>query len=118
MRNLILLFCVSFLITACDDGDIITVELDFVADNLGRCENDTDFYLLFNTRQDPSESLSLLIPRNDANELLFREPTPVGEPTTIMIDGNVVRFNYRTYNRDIIGDELCNTIPSSDLINP
>ncbi|MCC1483722.1 hypothetical protein [Winogradskyella immobilis] len=115
MRNLLILFCISFLITACDDGDIITVSLDFDQE-LERCENDTQSYLFFDTRVDPSESLSLIIPRNDANELLFSEPTPIDQPVTMDINGNTVRFNYRTYNRDIIGDELCNIIPSSDLI--
>lgn len=115
MRNFLIFFCVSFLITSCDDGDIITVELNFEQE-LSRCENDMNSYLLFETRNDPSESLSLIIPRNNANELLFREATPIDNPTELTINGSTVRFNYRTYNRNIANNELCNVIPPADLI--
>ncbi|WP_299364244.1 hypothetical protein [Winogradskyella sp.] len=106
------------LLISCDDGDIITVELEFDMD-LERCENDIDSYLIYDLREDPNESLSLIIPRTTDNELLFTEPTPSNMPTTLTINGTTVRFIYRTYNRAVVSSganqELCDVVPPADL---
>lgn len=119
MRNFLVVVVVLLSLSSCDDGDIITVNLDF-QDDLSRCENNDDSYLIYKTRTDPSESLSIVIPNNTTNDLLFSEPTTPNEPVIFTINGNTVRFIYRTYNRDITGtgtaNELCNTIPPADLI--
>jgi hypothetical protein len=112
MRHFYIVCCFVFL-TACDDGDILNVELEFDQE-LDRCENDNASYLIYDTREDPNESLSLIIERNVNNELLFTEPTPVGEPVILNINSNT-RFVYRTYNRAIANDELCDIIPPADL---
>ncbi|WP_296386862.1 hypothetical protein [Winogradskyella sp.] len=112
MRYFYIIFCFVFL-TACDDGDILTVELAFDQE-LERCENDNESYLIYDTREDPNESLSLIIERNTDNELLFTEPTTVGSPTVLLMSSNT-RFIYRTYNRAIATDELCDVIPPADL---
>ncbi len=102
-------------LTSCDDGDILTVELEF-DQVLERCENDNQSYLIYDTREDPNESLSLIIPRTDVSELLlFTIPTPVGTPIVFDIDATTVRFNYRTYNRAIVTDELCDIIQPAGL---
>ena len=117
VRRFYILFCLAFLV-ACDDGDVLTVELVFDK-TLERCENDTESYLIYDLRADPNESLSLIIPRTDANELLFFTPTTVGTPTEFTINESTVRFNYRTYNRAVAStssnQELCNVIQPANL---
>ena len=113
MRRLYILLC-FLVLTTCDDGDILTVDLEF-SKLLERCENDIDSFLIYDTREDPNESLSLIIPRTDLSELLFIIPTPVDTPIVLNIDGVTVRFIYRTYNRAIVDDELCDVIQAGDL---
>ena len=64
MRSLlILLFCCNFLLS-CDDGDVLNVELDFDK-NLTLCGDAASTnYILYDTKEDPSESLTLLFPNN------------------------------------------------------
>ena len=102
------------LLTACDDGDIFTVDLEFDKE-LDLCSNNTESFLIYDTRQDPDESLSLIIPRGINDELPFTEATPVDEPIEYVINGSSVRFLYRTYNRSLANNELCNPVPPSDL---
>lgn len=113
MRCLYIIFCFVFL-TSCDDGDILTVELDFEGP-LVLCDNDTESYLVYDTKEDPSESLSLIFRKSDENELLFLEPTVLDTPAELTIDGFNVRFIYRTYNRAIASNELCNIISPAGL---
>ncbi len=109
MRHLyVLLFCALFV--ACDDGDILTVELDF-DQQLKRCDNNVASYLLYDTRKDPNESLTLLIPRNTDTEGFFINPTE----TSLGINGSTVRFNYRTYNINPDG-LLCDDLSNPDLV--
>jgi len=112
-RHFYFLFCLVFLV-ACDDGDIISIDLEFNKE-LARCENDIQSYLIYDTREDPNESLILIIGRDDANELLFTEPTTEGIPVSLPIDGTNTRFIYRSYNRAIVNDELCNAVSPADL---
>jgi hypothetical protein len=113
MRRFYIIFFLA-LLTACDDGDVLNVDLEFDK-VLERCENDTESYLIYDTRVDPNESLSLIIPRTDLSDLLFTIPTPVDTPAIFPIDGTDVRFNYRAYNRAIITDELCDVISPAGL---
>lgn len=113
MRHLYI-FIFFLVIVGCDDGDILTIELEFDKE-LERCENDNASYLIYDTKEDPNESLSLIIPRTEISELLFTIPTPVGTPIVFDIDGTAVRFNYRTYNRAVVTDELCDVIQPAGL---
>lgn len=115
LRRCIFLFLLALLWT-CDDGDVITVSLDFDK-VLQRCDNDAQSYFVFDLKQDPSESIGVIIDISDS--LVFKEPTIPGEPVERDIDGSDYRFIYRTYNRAIDdGDngELCDLIPPSDLV--
>lgn len=107
-------FCLLFLV-ACDDGDIITVDLDFDK-ILKRCDNFENSYLIYDTKDSPSESLSLIIEKNPTNELLFTEAITSELP----INASTTRFIYRTYNRAIVSsgssEELCSAVPPSDLV--
>ena len=106
-----LFFFLSLLVlVACDDGDILTVELDFDQE-LERCDNDVASYLLYDTRTDPNESLTLLIPKSTETELFFTTATT----NVLDINGSTVRFNYRTYNTSPDG-LLCDILTSQDLV--
>ncbi|MBO6880797.1 hypothetical protein [Winogradskyella sp.] len=102
------------LLTTCDDGDIITVDLEFNKE-LDYCTNSTESFLIYDLREDPSESLSLIIPRGNDQEFPFTEATPEGDPTLFTINESSIRFLYRTYNRSLGNNELCELVPSGDL---
>ena len=104
----------ALLLTTCDDGDIITVNLDFDK-QLSLCSNNIDSFLIYDLREDPNESLSLIIPRNDLEEFPFTEPTPTGNPTEFIINASTNRFIYRTYNRAVATNELCEPIQPGNL---
>ncbi len=109
IRRFYIIFCLAFLV-ACDDGDILNIELAFSQD-LERCDNDVDSYLLYDTRTDPNESLTLLIPKNEQTDAFFTIPSI----DSLTINRTTIRFNYRTYNRAIGNEELCDVIPPFDL---
>ncbi|WP_299127828.1 hypothetical protein [uncultured Winogradskyella sp.] len=103
------------LFTRCDDGDIITVNLEFEGD-LEFCDNNIDSFLIYDTREDPNETLSIIIPRGTNQDLPFVENTVPGAPLELPINGSTTRFIYRTYNRAIDNQELCEPITPSNLI--
>ena len=94
------------LITACDDGDVLQVQLDFDKE-LSLCQiqtaddgsNITSSFLFYDTRTDPFESLTLLIPRTTTTEAMFN-PEESGATQNVAIDGNSKQFHYRSYNGD------------------
>lgn len=109
-----LIFCVVF--TACDDGDVIEVELDFDRD-LSICNLSSESYFLYDTKKDPSESLSLIFPKNATNNLIFN-PTENNYKSTLVINGTTTKFNYRTYDGNP-ESLLCNLLPdpTTNIIN-
>ncbi|MDN3492125.1 hypothetical protein [Winogradskyella bathintestinalis] len=113
IRRFYILFCLVIFVS-CDDGDILTVDLDF-AGNLKRCDNFEEFHLIYDTRDDPSESLILILPKNTVNNALFTTPTPVGEPVSLDLSNSNNRFLYRSYNRNLNSDELCEIVPPASL---
>ena len=78
MRNWLCFFSVLLLTTACDDGDVLNIQLDFDKE-LSLCEIQTanqgsaitSSFLFYDTREDPFESLTLLIPRTTITEAMF-----------------------------------------------
>ena len=67
MRNLFfILSIISLTLFSCDDGDIIDVELDF-NDTFSSCE-ETDA-VLYKTKNEPSESLSIIISDFSINDV-------------------------------------------------
>ncbi|MCA0131664.1 hypothetical protein [Winogradskyella alexanderae] len=111
-------FCIVFIcliFSACDDGDILNISLDF-DDELERCDNFESVYLLYNTREDPSEALILTLPK-PTYDYLFTEVTPEGEPHNVEIGpGTGIRFNYRTYSNVIGSNVLCNELSDPSLV--
>ncbi|MUU77428.1 hypothetical protein [Winogradskyella endarachnes] len=114
-RHLYIFFCLVLLVS-CDDGDIFTIDLDFEGE-LERCENDIDSYIIYDTRDSPNEALLLIIERDDANELLFTTPTITDVPTELTIsETGETQFIFRSFNRALEDDELCDIIPPGDLV--
>lgn len=74
---------------SCDDGDIITFELDF-EDTFDAC-GETDL-VLYKIKEDPSESLSVLITNYSVAEILN-----VGDNNTLSVT-KTGTFYYRTYS--------------------
>ena len=96
-------FCIALL--GCNDGDIITVELDF-EDTFNRCGQ----LVFYKTKQDPSESLSIEFNLNNINSFLNVNDDG------IYISGDLpVTFNYRTYDAALPNNYFCSDIPSSEV---
>ena len=110
MRKLLFLFLsLSFIVlNSCDDGDIITVELDF-EETFEACEGVSGL-VLYKTKEDPSESLSLLISDYSLENIIA-----VGDDNTFN-ESKSATFNYRTYSDESISDLFCNDIAANVTI--
>ncbi|GAA4975306.1 hypothetical protein [Algibacter aquimarinus] len=105
MRKFIFLFCAFsfFVIHSCDDGEVIDIELDF-EDTFEAC-GESDL-VLYKTKEDPSESLSILITNITLSELL-----EVGDDNTLELSESGTLF-YRTYSdSDLPNDLFCSDVP-------
>ncbi|MDO6761553.1 hypothetical protein Q4566_15175 [Tamlana sp. 2_MG-2023] len=96
---------------SCDDGDIITVELDF-EDTFSSCGvNNLVFY---KTKDAPSESLSLKLTGVTLDDILTVDADGIFENTYTISATNP--FNYRTYsNESLPSDLFCSDVPSADI---
>jgi len=108
----ILILIACFIMSSCDDGDIITIELDFDKD-LALCgDAESNNYVVYDVKTNPDESLTLLFPSNNNTALIFNpNQTPFNYEFSI---SNAVLFNYRTYSGDPLG-LICQEIPSSNV---
>ncbi|WP_460218703.1 hypothetical protein [Psychroserpens sp. MEBiC05023] len=99
MRQFIYICLIGLLVFSCDDGDVFEVDLTF-NEVLERCgDDDSDSYVLFETKTNPNESLSLTFPVNDITRAIFN-PEFSGDIVTLGINESNTRFNYRTYDND------------------
>ena len=70
MRIFLALIFSCFVLFSCNDGDVISVELDFDK-SLTLCGDETTSnYILYDTKTTPFESLMLLFPNNSQAEAL------------------------------------------------
>ncbi|REE25521.1 hypothetical protein [Winogradskyella pacifica] len=113
IRRFFILCCFAFL-TTCDDGDILTVDLEF-DEILAQCDNFEDYHLVYDTRDDPNEALILIFPKNTINDALFSSATTLDVPTQLTINASTTRFIYRTYNRELSASDLCAVVPPANL---
>ena len=113
MRKLIALLFVLTCFLSCDDGDVITVELDF-DDTLSACGE----LVFYNIKEEPFESLSLKITNPTTTIESLTEVDENGELLSTQeiyeIDGSSNQFNYRTYNGNP-SNLFCNDIPPSNI---
>ncbi|MFY0715187.1 hypothetical protein J1D01_16090 [Seonamhaeicola sp. NFXS20] len=110
MCKLIFVLFSIFLISvySCDDGDIIEFNLDF-DDEFYACEGVSDL-VLYKTKDDPSESLSILISNFTIEDLI-----DVADNDTLEITDKSVTFYYRTYSDESVSNLFCEDIP--DVVN-
>lgn len=95
---------------SCDDGDIITFELEF-GETFEACEGVSDL-VLYKTKEDPSESLSVLISNYTLEDLL-----QVGDDN-IFNETTTATLYYRTYSDTSLPTDLfCNDVPQKVTIN-
>jgi hypothetical protein len=112
MRNF-LIFILSVFTFSCNDGDVISVQLDFDK-NLTLCgDESSQNYILFDTKNSPFESLTLLFSNNSQAQSIFNTENS-GDIRTININGSSVKFNYRTYNADP-NTYICQDIPDANV---
>ena len=92
---------------SCDDGDFITLELEF-DDTFSACGQSN--LVLYKTKNTPSESLSIVI-----NNLAVENLLEVGDDNTLVLS-KTGTFNYRTYNNETLPSNLfCNNVPLADI---
>ncbi len=112
MRKSFFLFLISsfVLIYSCDDGDVITFELDF-EETFEACEG-VDDLVFYKIKEDPSESLSILISNYSLEDIL-----EVGDDNTFSETVSATLY-YRTYSDITLPSDLfCSDIPSNTTIN-
>lgn len=107
------IFSLALLLISCNDGDVISVELDFDKTlNLCGDENSSN-YVIYDIKTDPFESLILLFPTSSTNNLIFN-PATTPHTGSFNVNGSSIRFNYRTYDGDPVG-LICEEIPDSNV---
>ncbi|MDP5157541.1 MAG: hypothetical protein NWQ07_03055 [Flaviramulus sp.] len=105
MRKLLFIVLSISLITnnSCDDGDIITIDLEFGETFLACGESDL---VLYKIKEDPSETLSILI-----SDYTLEEMFAVGDNKTFT-DQKSATLYYRTYSDASLPNDLfCSAIP-------
>lgn len=114
MRNIICLLFVSiFTSVSCSDGDVFTVEFDF-EDTFEGCEESE--LLFFKTKEDPSESISILFNSFSYAELFATAQDSLRFMGDTLAFSLPASFNYRTYNRaDLPNNLFCSILPPANL---
>ncbi|MCX7547674.1 hypothetical protein OS188_06895 [Xanthomarina sp. F1114] len=119
MKNLLVLLSFLLVLSSCDDGDVILIEMDF-DDSFEACGE----LVFYNIRETPFESISLKIGNppitldnifevepNETNSYLVELVESEFEGT---INGSTNLLNYRSYNSSA-SNLFCSDIPPSDL---
>jgi hypothetical protein len=116
MRKFFFIFLSTFLFTSCDDGDVITIDLQF-GDTFEACGD----IVFFKIKDDPAESLSVQItsPSLDLSDLVETTinesiATLVNPMQTFAINGTSNTFNFRKYNVEPV-NFFCNDVPPSGI---
>lgn len=106
------LLSLFLLLFSCNDGNIITVQLDF-DDTFETCGG----LVLYKIKNDPTESLSIFLSGLTEDDFIvfsdtLRDVTETLIIPAISLNGTTNKFNFRRYNSDITGPELfCADIP-------
>lgn len=106
----------AFLFTSCNDGDVITTELDF--GNTFDTTNCSSELICHKIKTDPDESLSILLNTTLVN--LISTQIDVTNPLLVNLINPTTTFtsrpfNYRTYSNTISNTIFCSAIPPSNL---
>lgn len=114
MRKLFYFLSVCFLLTGCNDGDIITVDIDF-EDTFDYCGE----LVFYKTKSDPSESLSLQLNATIEDFIELNNDNMLVNPSeSFTINGSSNTFFYRTYNTTLPSSYFCQEItPNITITN-
>ena len=117
MRKLFLVLISACLLNifSCDDGDVMTVELDF-GETFNVCSGAKDL-VFYKTKDDPSESLSLKVAGLTLDQILeVDETTKTYEKEITLSSTNP--FNYRTYSNTTLQTSglFCSDVPLSNIV--
>lgn len=112
MRKLLFVLTLCCLCFTCDNGNIITFQLDF--DNTFKYKACGDI-VFYKTKTDPTESLSIQLSGLTLDQILA-----TGSDNTLTltrtVNGSTNRLTYRTYKGSPNEDDLfCNAVPAADL---
>ena len=117
MRLFLIVFISCLVMTSCDDGDIITIDLEF-DDTFEAC-GDLVFY---NIKSDPAQSLSVQITSpsltlDDVTAVTITDNIAVLDNPTLerTINGTGNTFNYRSYNTTP-DNFFCEDVPPSNIV--
>ena len=124
IKNLSILFIGIFLLTACDDGDIIVTTFDYDNEtDLRTCSGDLDpnsdnqTAIIYNINNETYETIALAFTRNGFDGTFVRisdEDSNIVQDSTVTINLSTTnRIIYRTYNNQIPNDYFCQSIPPS-----
>lgn len=108
-----ILFCASFLsFYTCDDGDVITVDLEF-DETFQACG--TNGLVFYKTKNSPSESLSIFIASITLADILEVGDNNIYEEDFALSATNT--FNYRTYSNATLPTTglFCSVVPISSV---
>ncbi|NRA91871.1 MAG: hypothetical protein HRU26_04150 [Psychroserpens sp.] len=108
MKKLFFLICLGFMVTTCDDGDIINVTLDF-EDTFSQCGD----LVLFKINESTSETLSIQLPNLTLATILTVDENNIYDETFPLGSTNV--FNYRSYGTVPTSNIFCNDVPPANL---
>ena len=119
MKNIVWLFICFISLSACDDGDIITVEFDF-EDTFNACGD----LVFFKTKNNPDQSFSLQLtsPALTIADLVETETDPTNPSLVIVSNPEFTYtlnetsniFNFRAYS-NLPDNPFCNDVPPSNL---
>lgn len=103
MKNILLIFGISILLFACDDGDVIVTNFDFEDAPLQVCETLTQT-VFYKINPNANESISLIL--ETTNDLFITSGTELYQ---LNESANLV--NYRLFDALVTDDYFCNPVP-------
>lgn len=116
MHKIYSVLVIAFLLFSCDDGDIITADIEF-----GNTFKTCGDLLFYKTKAAPNESLSLYINTTTTIDDLLETVEDPNDPYRVILVNETVSlpaglFNYRIYNNDPTSADLfCSNISPSDI---
>ena len=110
MNKVLGFFAALFVLTSCDDGNLVFQDIDFNSVAAKKCDN--KIYKL-----NGSEAIILKIgeSENDASFISAfpTQPTVIGEPTILEINNTANKVVYRLYDGAVTDLNICGSIPAA-----
>lgn len=106
MKQLFVAFSLVFLVSSCDDGDLIVTTFDFDDISLENCGEAGD-YVFYKVNNQNLESLGLRLGTTD--EIFLETQT-----RSYNLDGTTNFVNYRTYSDEVDANFFCSNITPSE----